>query len=317
MPLAATPGLQLLAPLLLLTGAQRQVAAPVPPAYQPAALPKLQLSQESCLDMFGTPVAGGGTNGSRALFDEQAAAGDPAAGNGGAVSSTYMAGYTAWEYAGSSGGQGIQGLIDLKSLHAVSDIWLNHYNGGAAATIEIFAESPFDAKPVWTAFVNTSAKPALGPPVCTGWGFAQRWCGWNISKTAADAPKGRFIVMSVLSPASYYEMVVYGQQQGPPPPPPAPRPPSPAPLLGPFIGINSFVTEPLERQIAAGSIREYHDWQWDEGAGDPCYPHAQTKFSPDWSDFDSDLFYKSRAAAGIKTHVALQVRFLLKNDDFY
>ena len=38
------------------------------------------------------------------------------------------------------------------------------------------------------------------------------------------------------------------------------------------------------------SIREYHDWQWDEGEGDPCYPHAQTKFSPDWSGFESDPF---------------------------
>jgi hypothetical protein len=35
--------------------------------------------------------------------------------------------------------------------------------------------------------------------------------------------------------------------------------------MGQFIGINSFVTEPLARQNVAGSIREYHDWQWDEG----------------------------------------------------
>ena len=64
----------------------------------------------------------------------------------------------------------------------------------------------------------------------------------------------------------YYEMVVYGLQQGQPSPPPPRHNPPPPPLIGPFIGVNSFVTEPLARQNAAGSIREYHDWQWDEGS---------------------------------------------------
>lgn len=302
---------QLLAPWLALVLLLRPAVAPTPPAYQAAALPKLQLGPENAIDMFGTPVTGGGTNGSRALFDEQCLAGDPAAGKGGAVVSTYMPGYTKWEYAGATGGQGVAGLIDLMATHAISDIWINHYSGYVQARIEIFAESPFGAQPVWSYLVNTTqvdGKQVSPPPVCTGWGYAQRWCGWNISKTEAEAPKGRYIVFSVLAPESFYEMVVYGKQQGPPTPPPPPSPPLPAPLMGAFIGINSFVTEPLSRQIAAGSMREYHDWQWDEGAGDPCFPHAQTKFSPDWSDFSSDPFYKSRFAAGIKTHVVLQGR---------
>jgi hypothetical protein len=78
--------------------------------------------------------------------------------------------------------------------------------------------------------------------------------------------------------------------------------------MGDFIGINSFVTEPLARQNAAGWIREYHDWQWDEGSTDEGYPHAHMKFSPDYSSFQSDPFYKSRAAAGIKTHVCFEGR---------
>jgi hypothetical protein len=139
--------------------------------------------------------------------------------------------------------------------------------------------------------------------------------------------------ISMLDAISLFEMVIYGKGQGTPPPPPAPIPLLPAPLMGSFIGINSFVTEPLERQNAAGWIREYHDWQWDEvsgqgstfhfvltprllplngryhkGAADPCYPHAQVDFSPDYSSFQSDPFYKSRTAAGIKTHVCLQGR---------
>ena len=143
--------------------------------------------------------------------------------------------------------------------------------------------------------------------MCSGWGYGQRWCGWNISKTEASAPKGRYIVFSVLNPVNYFEMVVYGKAQAPPKPPPKPIS-RPSPLMGPFIGINSFVTEPLKRQVAAGWIREYHDWQWDEGTDDACYPHATVKFSPDYSGFDSDPFYKSRAAAGLRTHVVLQGR---------
>ena len=61
-------------------------------------------------------------------------------------------------------------------------------------------------------------------------------------------------------------------------------------------------------QVAAGWIREYHDWQWDEGATDQCFPKAQLKFSPDYSEFKSDPFYQSRAAAGLQTHVVVQGR---------
>ena len=37
-----------------------------------------------------------------------------------------------------------------------------------------------------------------------------------------------------------------------------------------------------------------------------CYPSATVKFSPDYSMFESDPFYESRAAAGIKTYVVLR-----------
>ena len=48
--------------------------------------------------------------------------------------------------------------------------------------------------------------------------------------------------------------------------------------------------------------------RWDEGAADRCYPHAQVKFSPDYSSFQADPFYKTRAVAGLKTHVCIEGR---------
>lgn len=127
--------------------------------------------------------------------------------------------------------------------------------------MQLFIESPFDTNPVWSAVINTTqdatGKPVHPPPVCSGWGYTQRWCGWNISKTEAGAPKGRYLVLTPYNAIAYYEMVVYGKAQEPPPPVPPPPPPRPAPLMSDFIGLNSFVTEPLARQNAAGWIREY------------------------------------------------------------
>ena len=120
------------------------------------------------------------------------------------------------------------------------------------AKLELFLDSPFDDKPVWSQVINgtqVNGIPVHPPYVADGWGWNQRWGGWNISKTEAQAPKGRYLVFSAFTPTDFYEMVVYGKQQGPPPPSPPPAPPPPLPLMGPFLGINSFVTEPLARQV--------------------------------------------------------------------
>ena len=102
----------------------------IPPQYKPAALPKLNLSPANCIDMFG--VIDDGYSGSRYLFDEQELAGDPASGKGGDVASSYMPGWSSWMYPNdgdTSANDGQRGLIDLETLHSISDIWLNHYNG--------------------------------------------------------------------------------------------------------------------------------------------------------------------------------------------
>ena len=121
-----------------------------------------------------------GANGSRALFDEQEAAGDPASDGTGnrPVTSPYMEGWVAWQYPGDRSTRdptqngGVQALIDLKAIHAVSDIWMNHFSGNAWARLEIFLRSPFDAEPVWSADINNSqvnGVPVNEPPVCNGW----------------------------------------------------------------------------------------------------------------------------------------------------
>jgi hypothetical protein len=287
----------------------RSAKPPPPPPIWPAALPKLKLSQHNAIDVFGTRIGGGGANASEALLDEQELAGDPASGHAGNPRWAYFPGWTKWEYPELSNRQGAAALVDLQAVHAVSDIWLHHGEGGwGAFNLELFEGNIFSrVSPTWRAHVNTSQGTGRSlPPLCSL--SANSWCGFNISSSAAAAPHGRYLLITLLQPSPIFELVLYGQATGPAPPPPPPSPPLEAPLMGEFIGMNSFTVNPLARQVAAGSIREYHDWPWDEGAGDPGYPHALTKFSPDYSGFDSDDFYNRTAAAGIKTHVVLQGR---------
>jgi hypothetical protein len=99
--------------------------------------------------------------------------------------------YTPWIYPHNdpTSNGGVQGLIDLGATTAISDIWINGLHGPLEFVLEIFADSPFDDKPVWQQLVNTShnstKQPTHPPFVCTGWGWNQRWCGWNISATEA------------------------------------------------------------------------------------------------------------------------------------
>jgi hypothetical protein len=268
-------------------------------------------------------VSGGGANDSRGLLDEQGLAGDPASGSGGAVASDWFMGYTPWYYPPTCGqGGGVTAVIDLGSPHLISDIYAQHRSGSVVARLSINADSPFDATPAWSTVVNTSQnakkQPTNPPYVCNGWGWMQPWCGWNISRTGIP---GRYITIAALEPCAIGEVVIYGKPastSGPPPPQPqlAASAPSPPPrLMGQFIGVNSFVTNPLARQNAAGSIREYHDFQWDEGVGDKCFPSEQAKFSPDYSGFDSDGFYNRTFASGIKVHAVLQGRPLCQFAD--
>ena len=58
----------------------------------------------------------------------------------------------------------------------------------------------------------------------------------------------------------------------------------------------------MSRINAVGVAREYHDWVWTEGKGDPGFPHALNKYSPAYSPFDFGAFYNATRTAGIEVH---------------
>lgn len=77
-----------------------------------------------------------------------------------------------------------------------------------------------------------------------------------------------------------------------------------------FIGTNAFIDDPLDKMQALGFIREYHNWNWDEGdiwSGGgvldyPGFPNNQNAWNPSYAGgggWNFDNYYKKLFDAGI------------------
>jgi hypothetical protein len=134
---------------------------------------------------------------------------------------------------------------------------------------------------------------------------------WTVCKVAVAT---RYLRLAFDSPSSQIaEVVLYGKARGERPTPPPPLPHR-KPLMDSFLGVNGFVDDPIERIAACGHLREYHQWQWDEGNQDtsyPGYPNHQVAWSPSWVSgpgwgWDFDQFYRQLKDAGVEVAPCLQ-----------
>jgi len=136
----------------------------------------------------------------------------------------------------------------------------------------------------------------------------QKWIAQSV------AVRARYLKLTFQNPgAQIGEVVLYGTPRGQ-----RPAPPQPArhtrPLMESFIGTNGFVDDPIDRLQALGFLREYHNWQWDEGNTDTSYagyPDHTIAWSPSWVSgagwgWDFDAFYRQLKAAGIDVSPCLQ-----------
>lgn len=83
-----------------------------------------------------------------------------------------------------------------------------------------------------------------------------------------------------------------------------------------FMGTNAFVDDPINRIQAVGFMREYHNWNWDEGdiwsgGGNqayPGYPNNQIKWAPSEAGggWNFDTFYTNVLAGGITISPVIQ-----------
>jgi hypothetical protein len=95
-----------------------------------------------------------------------------------------------------------------------------------------------------------------------------------------------------------------------------------------FIGVNAFIDDPIDKIKVAGYLREYHNWNWDEGdiwdgGGNlnyPGYPDNQMAFNPSWAGggWNFDKFYKNLTDEGVFVCPAIQgsVKWLNDTKDF-
>ncbi|GAB3028094.1 hypothetical protein [Natronobiforma cellulositropha] len=83
-----------------------------------------------------------------------------------------------------------------------------------------------------------------------------------------------------------------------------------------YVGINAFVDDPLERLAVAGFVREYRNWNWDEGdvvrADDPeysGYPDNEIAWAPSYAaegGWNFDEFYTEVTDAGLEIAPCIQ-----------
>lgn len=219
------------------------------------------------------------------LADEQLLAGDPAAGLGGSPTTIFSPGWPHHDIYYPA-----DVIIDLGVNHTLSSLWV--YDVNDIDTLRVFTGTPAN----WT---------ENGFFVLNGF---NTWQPMSLNLIS------RFVMLRFRSPATRIaELVLYGAAAGNVPPLPQPILHAPRPMHE-FIGINGFIDDPLLRLRAAGSMREYHDWQWDEGNTNPNYPgypHNQYAWSPSWVSgegwgWDFDAFYSNMKAAGISVNPVLQ-----------
>lgn len=219
------------------------------------------------------------------LADEQEIEGDPRTGQAGTPQTSFSNGWTNWELY-----HPLSVAIDLGVEHDLSDVCYFDVEGSGLLTVACRDSDGW--KEVFTDDLKQYRK-------------------WVAQKVAI---RTRYLRLTFENPgAQIAEVILYGTAQGQRSCPPQ-RVPHERPLMNTFIGTNGFVDDPIERLAACGSLREYHNWQWDEGNADASYkgyPDHQLAWNPSWVSgpgwgWDFDAFYRKLKDAGIEVSPCLQ-----------
>lgn len=241
------------------------------------AADRVRLSEEMLINLSGQRPA-------VELVDEQDLAGDPRKGDAQQPKTVYSNG---WINAGLY--YPLSVVIDLGVVHDLTDICYFDVEDQGVLSVDCR-----DAD-VW--------KPLFSGPL-------SEYRQWTTRKVVVTT---RYLRLTFESPsAQVAEVVLYGTARGERTP--APPVPHPRVLMDSFVGVNGFIDDPVERIAACGHLREYHQWQWDEGNQDssyPGYPNHRLAWSPSWVSgagwgWDFDRFYQQLKAAGVEVSPCFQ-----------
>ncbi len=217
------------------------------------------------------------------LIDEQQISGDPKNGIPGKPQTIFQGGYNSIYYP-------LQVIFDLGSVHQLSDIYV--FDKHNTDTLTIYSGTPQN----WQNPVKI---------------YLTRFNGW-LSDTLNVST--RYIMLEFPSrKANIAEIILYGQSNAKAAPIPS-RTIHKLPLVEDLIGINGLNNQPVDKLRCVGSIREYHQWRWDEGNGIssyPGYPNNQFAWAPSWVSganwgWNFDQVYSDFRKAGIDLSPCLQ-----------
>ncbi len=219
------------------------------------------------------------------LVDEQDLSGDPRAGDAEPAATVYTNGWINADLY-----YPLSVVVDLGVAHDLTDIC--YFDGQGSG-------------PMTVASRNGDAWKMVCADDLTQY---QRWVHRPVQVAT------RYLRLTFENPgAQIAEIVLYGTACGERAAPPQPVRHE-RPLMDSFIGTNGFVDDPIERLAACGFLREYHNWQWDEGNTDASYvgyPDHQLAWSPSWVSgpgwgWDFDRFYQQLKVAGVEVAPCLQ-----------
>jgi hypothetical protein len=245
---------------------------PAFPAPSAGAAQKISLSPALVVNETGFGEAG-------CLVDEQALAGDPKGGHGGTPKTVWFPEWAAWHYPA-------RAFLDLGRAYRLSDVYL--YDGAGSGKVTISAGRPFR----WTPLLTDELS---------------HYNVWNAHPVSVTT---RYLEVTLADAGTKVpELVLYGTLAGPPDAVPVPIP-RPLPTMDQLIGVNAFIDDPADKMTVGGFVREYHNWDWDEGDGKtyPGYPNNQNKWNPSYGAggaWDFDAYYARLKAAGVTVCPAL------------
>ena len=219
------------------------------------------------------------------LVDEQLIAGDPATGHGGNPVTVFTPGWYSVDIYYPA-----RVVLDLGKSCNLTSLWL--YDTNDIDSIFIYAGDPSSWQKKAGIFLDL----------------------FNTWREVPIQAKTRFLMFSYPSPHTLVgEIVLYGEAAGAPVPPPLPVQ-RPRPFIDQFMGVNGFVDDPVDKLGCTGNVREYHNWEWDEGNLDttyPGYPNNQYAWNPSWVSgpgwaFNFDNFYQQLKSNGLNAGPDLQ-----------
>lgn len=210
------------------------------------------------------------------LIDESSIAGDPANGNGGQPETIFSAGWPDADIY-----YPVRIVVDLGALHDLRTLWL--YDANDADSLWVYTGDPSAWQLQHSIFLNTY----------------NQWRAFPIHTET------RMLMLVFRSPSSRIaEILLYGL-----PLDVAVEAPQAVvhqqPVMETFMGVNGFVDDPIDKLRVAGSMREYHNWGWDEGNLDTTYagfPNNQYAWNPSWVSGPGWGFYFDEFYAALQTN---------------